>query len=363
MELLEPGMVIEKPIIVWDRTNYLAAGAVLTEKNLAVLENLPIDGAYVQNRTQLELQDVFPALKSIEDGPAKNLYLKSFLALEEMMANYRLNCRLDVKKISVLVNRILASFTLHENLLIQLASLKSYDHYLITHSINVCIFSLFLGHKLKLDDKDLNTLGLGALLHDIGKMNVPARILNKPGKLTPAEYETIKCHTEEGYNRLKGNLPEESLRIIRDHHERCNGTGYPRKLANEEINLLTRCVAIADVYDALTTDRCYRKRMLPHDGMEVLMADSATESLDRNLVTLFLREVAMYPLGTTVKLSNGEIGVVTSIPKHFPMRPNVKIIDPAEKRGQIRRLLKNPSVLITDIIPPEMVAGGNYSLA
>lgn len=282
-------------------------------------------------------------------GPMGEIYQEAQAALKDVYHRCRMGSHLEVKDIQEIVADYLNRMQDNQNMLLQMVMLKDLDPYSVRHSLNVTVLATLLGSKLGLSRKELQLLGVGAMLHDVGKLEVPAEILLKPGKLTAEEFAVIKRHPQAGYERLDGVVMEEVRRVARDHHERCNGSGYPRGLRREEISLAARCVAIADVYDAVTTDRCYRPRYLPHEGMELLMMESTLGNLDLDLVRVFLQAIASYPVGSRVKLSTGETALVIAQEPEVPMRPVVKVLKPRRRAGKIIRLLTNPSVLIVEV--------------
>jgi len=177
-------------------------------------------------------------------------------------------------------------------------------------------------------DDELKKLSQAALLHDIGKTCLPVELLNKPGKLTPEEYEEVQKHSRYGYNLLKNNPDISSVtrNAILSHHENEDGTGYPRNLPAEKIHKFAKIIHIADVYDALTTKRVYKDAMNPADALEYLM--SQAECLfNKDMVATFMQYIAPYPLGVTVELSNGKPAVVVQTNREMLSRPKVRLFD------------------------------------
>ncbi|MDK2799992.1 MAG: hypothetical protein PWQ70_1611 [Clostridiales bacterium] len=227
----------------------------------------------------------------------------------------------DVSK--SIVDEILAS----KSTLINLVDIKTMDSYTYQHCVNVAVLSIILGVEFGFNTKQLVDLCTGALLHDIGKVFIPKEILTKPGKLTDEEYEIIKEHPTKGYQYLDGNrdISAHSKMIILQHHEKIDATGYPRQIDGFKIHTMAKIVAIADVYDAITSDRPYRKALSPSEAVEFIMA-GAGRHFDFEMAQTFVRKVIPYPEGTLVKLSNGEVGVVEEVKPNFPLRPKVKVI-------------------------------------
>ncbi|MBP2116565.1 HD-GYP domain-containing protein (c-di-GMP phosphodiesterase class II) [Cohnella lubricantis] len=211
--------------------------------------------------------------------------------------------------------------------IIMLLNLNTLDHYLYMHSLNVCVYTLLLGMGHGYSNDQLNTLGLGALLHDVGKMKISQQLLNKPGALTAEEYEEMKRHAEFGYLMLKDepNIPLLTAHCAFQHHERLNGSGYPRALKGDEIHEYAKWIGIVDSYDAMTGHRVYREAMLPHQAVETLYAGSDT-LYDTAMLKVFRDKVAIYPVGITVRLTTGESAVVVDINAASMHRPIVRVI-------------------------------------
>lgn len=230
------------------------------------------------------------------------------------------------------------------NVLLQ--KLDAFDNYLMSHSTNVCYLSLLLGMKVERylieerqfksprDAKDLQSLGLGCLLHDVGKMHIPTEILNKPGKLTPDEMRVMQLHPTYGFEMVKGRVPANVAQIVLNHHQRYCGGGYPARidsrtgkelppLEGKQIPIFSRIATICDIYDAATTNRVYQAGKPP---VQVLheMRTFCQPFFDPVIAQAFYQIIPPFPIGQLVKLSNGiEAAVVDFNPKH-PVRPKVQ---------------------------------------
>jgi len=215
--------------------------------------------------------------------------------------------------------------------LIMLTNMNVMNNYLYQHSLNVCIYVTMLGMVNGYTRDQLMTIGMGALLHDIGLTKVPATLLNKAGRLSSEEYEEIKKHPELGFKLLKDepNMPLLSAHCAFQHHEREDGSGYPRGVGSKDIHDYAKWIAVADSYDAMTTHRAHRTAMLPHQAMEILFAGVGT-LYDQKKVALFRDNVAIYPLGVTVLLSSKEKGVVVGINPAVPQRPIIRVLEDAD---------------------------------
>ncbi|MGL4990940.1 MAG: HD-GYP domain-containing protein [Sarcina sp.] len=208
-----------------------------------------------------------------------------------------------------------------------LVDIKNMDIYTYQHSVNVAVLSVILGIWIDLSKDELIDLCIGALLHDIGKIFVGKKIIQKPAKLTSKELDIIKLHPKLGYDYIKDipSLKESSKMIVLQHHERINGTGYPNGLKEDKINYLAKIVSIADVYDALTSDRSYKEAMSPSEAFEFILSNSGT-MFDTKLTKIFSKIMVPYPVGTLVKLNDDSIGLVTKSHPLYPLRPTIKII-------------------------------------
>jgi len=223
-----------------------------------------------------------------------------------------------------IVDEILSS----QELMINMIDLKVFDDYTFYHSLNVAIISIVLGASLNFTKKELYALGLGAILHDIGKIFVPKEILNKPDKLDNKEWARIRNHPIIGFKFLKDKfkLPVDAYKGIQMHHERWNGSGYPKKHSFKDISIYGRIIAVADVYDALISDRPYRKGLLPSEAVEYIIAGN--DSLfDPEIVGMFLKKVTPYPSGTIVKLSNKSLAIVVENYEGSGNRPLVRVFN------------------------------------
>ncbi|ABR47881.1 metal dependent phosphohydrolase [Alkaliphilus metalliredigens QYMF] len=315
----------------------LQEGVILNDSLLQKVKDNAIYMIYVNDEySQNEIEDIIKpqlriaATKSIRDtfgafekhkndeSMKKNPAQIKRTALQEKEAVNQLN---NISK--SMVDEIL----FNKNLLINMVDIKCLDSYTYQHSVNVAVLSLVLGIELGLNRKELYDLCIGAMLHDIGRVMTPSNILAKEGKLTDAEYAIVKEHAVKGYEYLKENydLSVPARMIALQHHERVDGTGYPQGLKDEQIHKLSKIVGIANVYDALTSDRPYRRAFPPNEAIELIMG-GAGRFFDFEMAKIFVRKVNPYPEGTLVKLSNGEYGVVQEVYPNYPLRPKVQII-------------------------------------
>lgn len=264
--------------------------------------------------------------------------------IDTMLHDVRLGHSVDTKKARALVTQLADQVIKNPNALTWLTYLKERDEYTAMHCINVCILALRFGRELNLDKDSLHKLGMGTLLHDIGKMKVPDEVLNKPARLTKEEFEIIKAHPSDGHAMLvnENDIDQASLHIVLHHHERLDGGGYPDGLSGEEIPLLTRISSIVDVYDAITSDRCYHDGVAPSIALENLFK-WASGNFDVSLLEKFIKCLGIYPVGSVVQLSSGEVGVVVSTDEDRRLKPTLLLILDSEGKAYDQRPLINLS--------------------
>jgi len=216
-----------------------------------------------------------------------------------------------------------------------LTKLKEYDEYTFNHQVNVCVLSLSVANKMGFSGHELENIGIGALLHDIGKMKIPPRILNKPGKLTDAEWLEMKRHTVYGVEILENSgLDDSSLTIVENHHEKFNGNGYLRGLKGERIPIYAQLVSICDVYDALSSRRVYKNAMLPHETMAQIYQER-DETWSTEVTMAILKTFGIFPVGSLVLLNTGEIAIVISVNEDHLNRPKVAVV--FSRKGKLKR--------------------------
>jgi len=334
----KPGDILGYPIFRKDGAILLNAGVKLTPYYIEQLKGLGITHIYIQDEISQDI--VIPDPISIETRTE---------ALKVIADNFHRSCRglpLDAESVRRVVNAIVDEILSSEQVLLNLYEIKSSDNYLFSHSLSVTILSIVIGRRLGYNDRFLVDLGIGCMLHDIGKLDIPKEILDKPDKLTPEEYEIVKFHTHYGYRRIRDQdkeLPATSAHVAWEHHERYNGSGYPRGLKGEKIHIFSRIASVSDVYDAMTTDRIYRKAYSPNEAMEFVMGGSGT-LFDYEVVSAFVRSIAPYPAGDVVLLSTGETAIVIDVNKDFPLRPVVRVLK--DDRWEDIDLMKKTNISI-----------------
>lgn len=308
MPLVAKNTVLTKYLIDKIRKNGVREAMVVADFNppslINVPKELPAVGPILRRELLTNLEDVFYLVQQEDKGilPAK------VRAFEE--------------GIGQLVNAIIKD----KRTMVNINSLKSFDEYTYHHSLSVAVVSIAIAQAIGFSNRNLKQMGKCAMMHDIGKIAIPLQIINKSSRLDAEEYRIIKNHSPEGFkylaNKEIGN--DELWYGVMYHHEKYDGTGYPLGLRGDEIPLLSRIIAVADVYDALTSNRPYRQPMQPAEAMEYIMSGVGT-FFDYDIVMAFLSKINPYPLGSLVELSNGKIAMV--INNEFALRPVVQVLE------------------------------------
>jgi putative nucleotidyltransferase with HDIG domain len=270
-------MKIARPIHDKNGRTLLNAGIILTESSIKSLSENGISYLYIES----------PFINDIKISDDISLELRNKTAKKVMSilndnkkGDHKLNLIMKnqtIWEIKLVLELLLTEMIEKKEILSLLTHLQTNDEYLFEHSLNVMLYSLAIAKRMDFNDKDMYLLGLGAMLHDIGKVFISPEILNKKGKLSDEEYREIQKHTEYGFEFLKEKeIPLLVAQCAHQHHEKLDGTGYPRGLKSNEIHLFAKVIAVADVFDALTSHRCYRKAMLPYKAMEILIDGCGT---------------------------------------------------------------------------------------
>jgi HD-GYP domain-containing protein (c-di-GMP phosphodiesterase class II) len=317
---LREGMLVAKTLYGRNNEKLLVTGATLNQKYIDSIKRLKYPGIYIND----ELSDDIEVISTISD----ELRIETMNGIRRVFtdtADSR-GKKEKIQEINGQIESIVDELLTNKNMMVNMIDLKCFDNYTYLHSVNVAVLSIVIGIAYGLDRNTLLRLGIGAILHDIGKVFINLGIINKPDVLTPDEFEEIKQHSMLGYNyaREKFKLPSTSYLGIRDHHERYNGSGYPNGKAGKDISLFGRIITVADIYDALSSERPYRKAMSPSEAMEYVMGNLDTV-FDPHLAMLFLKKVAPYPVGTTIELSNGSTAIVLENFESYGMRPRVRV--------------------------------------
>lgn len=323
---LESGMVVARSIFSSDGRILLHAGVLLNQTYISRLKSINIGSVYVED-------SLFPDMVQPQEPVSEETRVLTISAVKQTFEQLEKERKLNTRLVHRVVNNLLDEILTNQQVLIGLSDIRRYDDYTFGHSVNVCVLSIMSGITMHYNDIKLKELGIGALLHDIGKVYIDPDILNKTGELTREEYEEKKKHSEYGFEVLRQypDIPLLSAHVAFQHHERYDGHGYPRKLAGDEIHEYSRIVAVADVYDALLADRPYRSSYSINQAITILKRMAGIH-LDPECTTALISNIAVYPIGTIVELNTGSIGIVVDINKKWPTRPVVRIVYDRQKR-------------------------------
>lgn len=308
------------------RTIFNSDGGVLLSKGIELRESL-LDKLKRNGIKEIFLEDEMSQDVVVSDVINENTRNEAVVLVKNMMNNYLFTSSVEIEPVKEMVNKLIGELLDNNDIVNNLSEIRSVDDYTFEHSVNVCILSLITGIGLGYDISGLRELGVGAMLHDIGKMCIPREILKKPSQLTVEEFEVIKKHTVFGYEILKKSdrVNLVSAYIAFGHHERYDGSGYPLQLKSDNIQQCARIVAVADVYDALTSDRVYRKKLKPNEVFEYITSLGA-HHFDPKVIENFVKYVTVYPVGTGVMLNTRERGLVIKANRIMPTKPVIRVV-------------------------------------
>lgn len=354
VDMLEPGMILGKDLDSSLGNMLLKKGYVLDRNLINRLSELHVEYVYIlesiDDSKPKEIKDTFSTQKSIpyNEEVYTNYYKESLNIMSQVAHDIRLGKTLEINTVRDIMNGLLEQVFAKNNILYCLNLIKNFDDYTYTHCINVCLLATTLGKWLALSDKDLNQLAYSAIFHDLGKYKIPPEVLNKPAKLTPEEFELIKQHPVFGYEIVKnipGLSPEVPLGVLM-HHEKENGNGYPLGIQGNQIHLFAKIICVADIYDALTSDRVYHKKISPFKAAEMISRESFF-SVDPDIAATFLNNISTFYVGCTVILNTNEKGKVIYLYPNKPTRPLIEL-----ETGEYVDLTKeeNLDIAIEDLI-------------
>ncbi len=352
---LKPGMLVEQLDRSWLDTPFFRHKMTITSANqIAQLKACGVRTLVVSIEEEHTATQPVNAAPDITDDPAftvpkETVSVLSIVGLEEelpiarqtyqaaktivqnAMYDTRLGRAINMDEVNRVISDMSDSILRNPDALTSLTRLKNFDEYTFYHSVNTSILAMSLGRHLEFDRTTLHQIGVGSLLHDIGKTKIPTEILNKPGRFKPDEMEIMKQHVLRGVEILSTTtgLGDSYLRPALEHHERVDGTGYPHRRVRRELSQFGMMAAVVDIYDAMTSDRCYHKGQAAHEALQFLYRLSLEGHLDAVLVQQFIYVVGLYPVGSVVELNTGETGIVKEVHHHAPLAPVVLLVKSA----------------------------------
>jgi HD-GYP domain-containing protein (c-di-GMP phosphodiesterase class II) len=332
IDRVKPGDRIAKAIFQENGNVLLGEGVELSERYIERLRNLGIDFLFIEDGLTADLvpedtirdetrkqavDTIYKTMSAFKDEPVT----KGRTIAPDMGRNFR-----------AIFGQIMQDLATRPNMLVNLTSIHSKDAYLFQHSFNVAVLAGIMGIAKGLNRNQLEELGIGALLFDIGMTKIDTKLMTRTGGFTPEEHKLVQSHAKEGFDILRKyhDISIVSAHCALQHHERFNGSGYPRGLKGSEIHLYGQIVGIADTFDALTSPRPHRKRYTASEAIEFLFAAGGT-FFDLDLIRIFCKHISIYPISTSLLLSTGQVGVVSENNELAVHRPKVRII--MEKDG------------------------------
>ncbi|GAB4332433.1 MAG: HD domain-containing protein [Candidatus Abyssubacteria bacterium] len=325
------------------------------------IENEGITGITLEDLVPIGLAEEVYELVEQNQGSetAQSSYNGALNCMEAVEQDVRENKPLNAHALQAVVSSLMEDFIDDREAMTGVMSIKNYDDYLFHHSVNVAITSLALANRLSLDHRQIRLVGVAALLHDIGKVNISQEILNKPGKLTEKEWLVIRRHPIEGAQILMRNDTLDELTFLGalEHHAAYDLSGYPTLKGKRHPHALARIIGIADVYEAMTAVRCHRPALRLQSAVEVLI-QGAGRQFDPLLVKLLLNIIGVFPPGSLVRLATGETAVVVQPNEENPFLPKVRIIDASSSlsEGPIIDTAKTPSThAVVGVADPEKI--------
>jgi HD-GYP domain-containing protein (c-di-GMP phosphodiesterase class II) len=313
----------------------------------------PIAQAIVSEQASISFAEELPA--------ARQAYKAAKIIIQQAMEDVRMGRALNMEAVSEVVGSMADSILRNHDALTSLTRLKNFDEYTFFHSVNTSALALSVGKHLGYERAPLLQLGTGMLLHDIGKTLIPVEILNKPGRYESHEFEIMKQHVMRGAEILSSTtgLTDMFLKPTLEHHERVDGTGYPHHRSKIDLSQFGLIAAIVDIYDAVTSDRCYHKGKTPHDTLQFLYQLGDKGHVDGTLVQQFVQVVGVYPVGSCVSLSTGETAIVKQFNRQAPIQPLVVLVtdESGHRRStpvdlDLATLSREPEQTIVSILDP-----------
>lgn len=347
---LRLGMYVAELDKPWQESPFKFQGFPINDTDTLNAIQEECDWVYVDFQSEKAYKTYLQSVGN--QGPAtKKKYRRTELeALQEELPRAQKNFNSSSKMVKNIMQKIIAdeefelepvqntvaecvdSILHNPDALMLLSNIKNADEYTAEHCLRVSIMSIAFGKYLGMSKEELQCVGIGAMLHDVGKMKIPDEILNKPGKLSPAEFCVMKDHAVEGFKILKDKkfLSPGVTDIAHSHHEKMDGSGYPRGLLAHQISRYAKIVTVVDTFDAITSERIYSGAETPSQAFKVLRENSGTQ-FDKTIAAEFINWMGVYPVGSIVEMQTGEIGVVIRVHQEQKLKPRILLVTDEEK--------------------------------
>ncbi len=303
----------------------------LAGRLMRVVTELDPTGTVASRLGHREYRNKVPTRK--EAPQSIRAYDSAVVTMQEVLVHVRKGAGVDVEKIQMAIKPMIDSVLRNQDAMAWLVYLRKRDEYTYHHSIASSVWAVILGRHLGFDREGLDTLAMGGMLLDIGKAKLPDSIINRDGKLSPGELEAVKKHVAYSLEMVKltPGINANVLAMIEGHHERYDGSGYPKKLKGADIPVFARVAGLVDCYDAMTSHRPWAKAKSPYDAIRELNTLSGV-LFQKEMVEQFVQALGMFPTGTVVELNTGEIGIVVEQNRIRRLRPKVMLVLNAEKQ-------------------------------
>lgn len=353
--------ILAVDIIDVDKKVLLKKGTILSESLVYKIKKYGILSVYVESPYQeilkSNISDTIKPMKRYESVSNVKNSLETFIKkvqLQKKFSKYGDTGADLVNTLKAISEDLIDEVLLEKNIMIAMQDIKSLSNYYYQHAVNVAVLSLIIGTEIGLTTREMEDLAVGALLIDSGCCGLNQEILTKKDVYTSEERKLMQNHVLKGYEQINENTNVNAhvKSIIMHHHERNDGSGYPKGLTDKDIHPLAKIVMIADVYDALTSDRPNRPAHSQHEAIEYIMANAGTK-FDFNLVNIFSRRIVPYPVGSYVLLSNEQSALITENNPSFPLRPKVRTFGKSKYTGRnevMMDLMKNNNITIVKTI-------------
>lgn len=355
VEALQIGMYVADVDCGWLNTPFLLQGFTIeSESQIDTLKkccvyvhievqeecNLPLERGIED--LSLETQSAYEQSLAAEQEheQARKIYEQGMVTTRAILAEAAKGHAIHLPAAQAAVDFCIESILRNPDALLWMSKIRNRDEYTAEHCLSVAILAIAFGRHLQLAESELSTLGLAGLLHDVGKMRVPANILNKPGRLTDKEFRAISAHAIHGRNLLQQTpeIPKAVIDAAHGHHERIDGTGYPRRLSSENISDYAKIISLVDCYDAITSNRCYSDARPVTEAMKILY-ENRGKQFDEALTLAFIQFIGLYPPGSIVELENGAVGIVLAKNKGAQHLPKIVRVRDEDKQPCALKLL------------------------